>query len=48
VTDIVEAKLAVGALAPDFTAPDEKGERYQLSNALRVAPQVLVFYRGDW
>jgi peroxiredoxin len=45
---MVEAKLAVGAQAPDFTAPDENGERYRLSNALGVSPQVLVLYRGDW
>ena len=40
--------LAVGAQAPDFTAPDEQDRSWRLTDALGRSPQVLVFYRGDW
>jgi peroxiredoxin len=40
--------LAIGAPAPDFTAPDQAGRDWRLADALTRAAQVLVFYRGDW
>jgi len=40
--------IAVGARAPDFTVPDEHGQPWRLSDALKRASQILVFYRGDW
>lgn len=40
--------LSVGAIAPDFSAPDQHHQRWQLSEALQRSGQVLVFYRGDW
>jgi peroxiredoxin Q/BCP len=38
--------LAVGAKAPDFTAPDDQGHEVKLSS-LRGKNVVLVFYPGD-
>ena len=40
--------LAVGAQAPDFTAPDERNRPWRLADALARGAHVLVFYRGDW
>ena len=40
-------ELAVGAVAPDFTLPDETGHPVQLAS-LRGHPTLLVFYRGYW
>jgi peroxiredoxin len=40
--------LAVGAQAPDFTAPDEHNRPWRLTDALARCAQVLIFYRGDW
>ncbi len=40
--------VEVGALAPDFEAPDEHGNTWRLSEAVTKAVQALVFYRGDW
>jgi peroxiredoxin len=37
-----------GELAPDFTLPDQKGERIALSERLARGPVVLVFFRGGW
>ena len=45
---VAETRLAVGAHAPDFTAPDQDGQVWHLAEALEQATQVLVFYRGDW
>ena len=45
---MAQTELAVGAQAPDFSAPDEGGQPWRLSEALERAAQVLVFYRGDW
>ena len=45
---MAETRLAVGAHAPDFTAPDQDGQVWHLAEALEQATQVLVFYRGDW
>lgn len=40
---------AIGAMAPDFTRPDELGEPRTLSQELRAGkPIVLVFMRGEW
>jgi cytochrome oxidase Cu insertion factor (SCO1/SenC/PrrC family) len=40
-------KLRVGAPIPDFTAPDENGEPFQLSS-LAGRPFLLKFFRGHW
>ena len=45
---MAQEQLAVGARAPDFEAPDEGGQPWRLSDALKRSAQVLVFYRGDW
>jgi len=45
---MTETAVEVGALAPDFEAPDERGNAWRLSEAVTQAVQVLVFYRGDW
>lgn len=45
---MAQSDLAVGAPAPDFTAVDEHGNPWRLSDALKHSAQVLVFYRGDW
>jgi hypothetical protein len=39
--------LMVGAVAPDFTLPDENGHPVALAS-LRGHPTLLVFYRGFW
>lgn len=38
---------AAGAVAPDFTLPDHRGNEVRLSS-LRGQPVVLLFYRGFW
>ena len=45
---MTQTSIAVGARAPDLTAPDQDDEQWQLSKALLGSAQVLVFYRGDW
>lgn len=45
---MTQTEGGVGAQAPIFAAPDENGQLWHLSDALERAPQVLVFYRGDW
>jgi peroxiredoxin len=45
---MTETAVQVGAVAPDFEAPDEHGKIWHLRDALQRAAQVLVFYRGDW
>jgi peroxiredoxin len=45
---VAEIQPAIGTLAPDFEAPDEKGEPWHLTDALERSRQVLIFYRGDW
>jgi len=45
---VTQTGIDVGARAPDFTAPDQNDEPWQLSKALLRSAQVLVFYRGDW
>lgn len=39
--------VAVGVLAPDFSAVDADGEGFRLSD-LRGSPVLLKFYRGYW
>lgn len=44
-----EAKgLEVGTRAPDFSARDASGNEFQLAQALKEGPVVLIFYRGHW
>jgi len=45
---VAHTELAVGTQAPDFAAPDEKGQQWHLGEALERSAQVLIFYRGDW
>jgi peroxiredoxin len=40
--------LAVGTTVQDFEAIDQFGNRFQLAEALRGGPVVLIFYRGQW
>ncbi len=40
--------ITVGDMAPDFTLSDNSGKRVTLSDAVKEAPVVLVFYRGYW
>ena len=39
--------IQVGDLAPDFTLPDQRGERFTLSEALARGPVVVFFYQKD-
>lgn len=43
-----QTPLKVGDTAPDFTLTSHKGESVTLSEAVKKAPVVLVFYRGYW
>lgn len=44
-----EAKgLAVGAKVSKFTTVDQFNKTYNLSDALKKGPVVLMFYRGQW
>ena len=40
--------LEVGAIAPDFTSKNYKGEDVRFYDLLEDGPAVLVFYRGGW
>jgi len=41
--------VGAGAVAPDFTLPDQDGQARRLSAELaRQRAVVLVFYRGHW
>jgi len=42
------AGLRIGARAPDFTLPNQRGEIVRLSDRLSRGPVVLNFYRGVW
>ena len=42
------AGLRIGERAPDFTLPNQRGERVSLSERLSQGPVVLSFYRGVW
>lgn len=40
--------LSVGDQAPDFEAPNYKGEMVKLSEQYADGPVILIFYRGGW
>jgi peroxiredoxin len=40
--------LQVNDDAPSFTAKDQSGKNFSLSDQLKNGPVVLVFYRGQW
>ncbi len=40
--------LAVGQLAPKFSAKQANGILFSLDEALKKGPVVMVFYRGEW
>jgi peroxiredoxin len=40
--------LAVGAQAPDFTLPTNRGDRRTLASYLAHGPVLLAFHRGTW
>jgi peroxiredoxin len=40
--------LEEGALAPDFTLPDARGNAVTLSHLLTQGPVIMTFYRGAW
>jgi len=40
--------LEIGSAAPDFTAKDQNGSNFQLSEELKKGDVILVFYRGYW
>ena len=42
------AGLRVGERAPDFSLPNQRGERVSLAERLSGGPLVLTFYRGVW
>lgn len=42
------AAIKIGDIAPDFTLSDNSGKQVTLSEAVKTAPVVLVFYRGSW
>ncbi len=39
--------IGVGATLPDFSAPDENGETFELSS-VAGKPLLLKFFRGHW
>jgi len=39
---------AVGEIVKNFTAVDAEGNEFNLKNALKDGPVVLLFYRGQW
>jgi peroxiredoxin len=40
--------LTVGAQAPDFTLPTNRGDRRMLGSYLARGPVLLAFHRGTW
>lgn len=40
--------VAMGEMAPDFSAESHQGTKVTLSEAREKSPVVLVFYRGYW
>lgn len=40
--------LAPGSKAPLFKAIDAKNQEFDLAEALKTGPVVLIFYRGEW
>ncbi len=47
-TDAARSVLGEGAIAPDFSLPNIKGQNITLANLVAKGPVVLVFYRGEW
>lgn len=45
---VVDRVLQPGALAPDFTLPDQHGLTLRLSDLLARGPVVVMFIRGGW
>ena len=45
---ILDKVLKVGESAPEFSLPDEKGNRLALKSLLAQGPVVISFYRGVW
>lgn len=41
-------KFKAGDTFPEFSLPDEKGQKTTLSGLLEKGPLLLVFYRGPW
>ena len=40
--------LSENAKAPYFSAIDQSGKKFELSNALKKGSVIVVFYRGQW
>ena len=40
--------IAIGQPAPNFTLSDAFGNKFNLKQALKKGPVILVFYRGAW
>lgn len=45
---IMDRVAKVGAIAPDFTLPNQAGEPASLAALRARGPVVLSFYRGRW
>jgi peroxiredoxin len=45
---IVERVLKVGAIAPDFSLPDQNGRTHASAELLAEGPLVINFFRGRW
>ncbi len=47
-TGIAERALHEGALVPDFTLPNARGQQVRFADLLAKGPAVVTFYRGGW
>ena len=47
-SDVAGVKMAVGQPAPDFSLPDQRGNRHTLSSFKGRSNVMLLFYRGSW
>ena len=47
-SDIAGVKIAAGQPAPDFSLPDQRGNRHTLSSFQGRSNVMLLFYRGSW
>jgi hypothetical protein len=45
---ILDKVLKAGESAPEFSLPDENGNRVELKGLLAQGPVVISFYRGQW
>ncbi|MCW3473853.1 peroxiredoxin-like family protein [Limobrevibacterium gyesilva] len=45
---LVKTAVGKGDVAPDFTLPDQHGNKVSLHEALTHGPVVLTFFRGGW